>query len=276
MKRPITIIFSMLALTAHAAGTDQQAEPSQSDKHAVKSNDEKLADDPTKVVTKIGFSYSDSYDFDDSSASISGSLALDDARKINAKVNSDGSEWRIGGSWLFPIGIINFNFGKNEYANGATQTNYSVGTFVPLSYFGIEPAGFQIFPMAGYNYNDGDTPVCDSGNTNANCNQPGFSGSPSPENGFQTINNTNHGGYVGIFALRPLTEKWTAMTFMGTSYGSENDEGKNYQGVWAGLGASYTFNEYNSFNISSYAMDNNTYIDEPEYRIGISYTHEFN
>ncbi|MCP5922174.1 hypothetical protein NL350_27915, partial [Klebsiella pneumoniae] len=88
------------------------------------------------------------------------SLALDPARKLNARINSDASEWRVGGSWLFPIGIFNFNIGKNDFSNGASQTNYSVGTFLPLSYFGIEPAGFQIFPMAGYTYNTGEAVEC--------------------------------------------------------------------------------------------------------------------
>lgn len=108
-----------------------------------KENKNKLADDPTKVITKFGAAYSNNYDFDDQNISFSGSLALDEARKINVRINDDASEWRVGGSWLFPVGIVNFNFGKNEYTNGADQTNYSVGTFVPLSYFGIELQAFR-------------------------------------------------------------------------------------------------------------------------------------
>ena len=99
----------------------------------VKEAREKLDDDPTKVTTKVGVSWSGTYDMDDSNLSFSGSVALDQAKKLNARVNSDANEWRVGGSWLFPVGIINFNFGKNEYNYGATQTNYPVGTFVPLS-----------------------------------------------------------------------------------------------------------------------------------------------
>lgn len=145
----------------------------------VKEAHEKLDDDPTKVTTKVGVSWSDTYDMDDSNLSFSGSMALDKAKKLNARVNSDASEWRVSGSWLFPVGIINFNFGKNEYTNGATQTNYSVGTFVPLSYFGIEPAGFQIFPMAGYTYNTGEITGCSTGNP-ADCKAPEFTdGIPS-------------------------------------------------------------------------------------------------
>lgn len=82
-------------------------------------NKSKLADDPTKVITKIGVAYANNYDFNDKNVSLSGSLALDSARKINIRTNSDASEWRAGGSWLAPVGILNFNFGRNEYENGA-------------------------------------------------------------------------------------------------------------------------------------------------------------
>ena len=63
--------------------------------------EEKHHEDPTKVITKIGFGYTDEL-------TISGSLALDPARKINGKINTDASEWRLGGSWLFNFGILNF------------------------------------------------------------------------------------------------------------------------------------------------------------------------
>ncbi|WP_433977364.1 hypothetical protein [Erwinia sp. E_sp_B01_9] len=149
MKK-INVLSLLLLLTGQVLAQSGQ----------VKGEKEKLDDDPTKVTTKVGASWSDNYDLDDSNLSFSGSVALDAARKLNARINSDASEWRIGGSWLFPVGIVNFNFGKNEYTNGASQTNYSVGTFIPLSYFGIEPAGFQLFPMAGYTYNTGETLGC--------------------------------------------------------------------------------------------------------------------
>ena len=98
-------------------------------------------------------------------------------KKLNARVNSDTSERRVGGSWLFPVG--NVNFGENEYTNGATQTNYFPGTFVPLSYLGFEPAGFRIFQMTGYTYNTGEITGCSTGNA-ADCKAPQFvNGIPS-------------------------------------------------------------------------------------------------
>lgn len=61
----------------------------------------------------------------------------------------------IRGFWLFDISIINFNFRRTDYDHGYYSKKYSVGTFVPLSYFWIEPAGWMIFPMADYNYSNG-------------------------------------------------------------------------------------------------------------------------
>ncbi|WP_220272508.1 hypothetical protein [Alteromonas aestuariivivens] len=155
----------------------------------VKDNRDKLADDPTKVITKVGVSYADNFDFDDSNVSVSGSFAFDQARKINLRVNSDASEWRVGGSWLFPLTIINFNFGKNQYVNGANQTNYSIGTFMPLSYFGFVPGGFQIFPMAGYTYNDGEYPECSEP-----CSTDNITVDISPEGGFHMVSSKGGSG----------------------------------------------------------------------------------
>lgn len=84
----------------------------------VNNNADKLADDPTKVTTKLGVSYANNFDFNDDNYSFSGSYTLGQARKLNVQTNSDASEWKIGDSWLFPVGIVNFNFGKSEYTNG--------------------------------------------------------------------------------------------------------------------------------------------------------------
>lgn len=238
------------------------------------SQEAKNANDPTKVITKAGISYSDTYDFDDDNWSFSGSIALDAARKINARINSDASEWRIGGSWLFPLGIVNFNFGKNEYSNGANQTNYSVGTFVPLSTFGFEPAGIQIFPTAGYTYNDGESPGCTE--EDGKCNEADFTGMPSAENGFTMIQSSGSSGYLGFFALKPFTDEWSIMGFGVGSYGSENDDGENYKGYFTGIGTSYLLHKTHSFNIMTFMMDNNAYLDDPDKRIILSYTYQFN
>ena len=241
----------------------------------IKDNESKLADDPTKVVTKVGVSYANNYDFDDSNVSLSGSLAFDPARKINVRLNSDASEWRVGGSWLFPVGILNFNFGKNEYTNGATQTNYSVGTFIPMSLFGIEPLGLQLFPMAGYTYNDGESPRCD-GNSASACSDVNFVGTPSAENGFYMADSAGSSGYVGAFGLKPLSQEVTLMGFAAGTYGSENDEGENYKGYFLGGGVSYLANKNHSFSLMSFLMDNNTYLDEADKRVIASYTYQFN
>ncbi|MCT4715325.1 hypothetical protein MUA01_10095 [Enterobacteriaceae bacterium H18W14] len=237
----------------------------------VKSNQQKQDDDPTKVTTKVGVSWSDNYDMDDSNVSFSASLALSEAQKINARVNSDATEWRVGGSWLFPIGIFNFNFGKNEYTNGASQTNYSVGTFLPLSYFGFEPGGFQIFPMAGYTYNTGDHPECSGGN----CAQPEFSGDLSPENGFVSMETSGSSGYLGTFVLKPFTQKFRMLAFLAGSYGSKNEDGENYKGYFGGLGVGYSMTSHHSVKAYTYVMDNNTYLDEADKRILLAYTYQF-
>ena len=112
--------------------------------------DNKLSEDPTKVVTQLGASYSDEI-------KVSGSLSLDAVRKLNAtSISLESEEWRFGGSWLFDIGIVNFNFGKQSFDRGAEKTSYSVGTFMPLSYFDIAPMGWQIFAMGGYSHTEGD------------------------------------------------------------------------------------------------------------------------
>ncbi|MED7793112.1 hypothetical protein TB147_17560 [Klebsiella aerogenes] len=237
----------------------------------VKTSEEKQDDDPTKVTTKIGVSWSDNYDFDDSNVSFSASWAFDEARKLNARVNSDASEWRVGGSWLFPIGIFNFNFGKNEYTNGATQTNYSLGTFIPLSAFGIEPAGFQIFPMAGYTYNTGDEIECGGGK----CAEPEFNGDLSPENGFVNTDASGSSGYAGVFVLKPLTTNIRLLSFLAGSYGSKNEDGDNYKGYFGGIGVGYSMTKHQSVKAFTFVQDNNTYLDEADKRILAAYTYQF-
>lgn len=241
----------------------------------VNSNTEKLADDPTKVTTKLGVSYANNFDFNDDNYSFSGSYAIGQAKKLNARINSDASEWRIGGSWLFPIGIVNFNFGKSEYINGANQTNYSIGTFMPLSYFGFEPAGIQIFPTAGYTYNDGESPRCT--NPNGECaNLSDLASMPNAESGFSMVEVSGSSGYLGAFALKPFTPELTMMGFAVGSYGSENDAGENYKGYFAGLGLGYLVQKRHSFNAMAFMMDNNTYLNNPDERLILSYTYQFN
>ncbi|MGR5253998.1 hypothetical protein ACPV5S_17535 [Vibrio astriarenae] len=189
--------------------------------------EEKHHEDPTKIVTKLGVGVSDT-------VSVSGSLGLDEARIINARINND-SEWRIGGSWLFDLGILNFNFSKTDYDHGSYRNNYSIGTYVPLTYFDIQPAGWLLFPMAGYSYNDGKQAI------------------PSDDisEDYVLMRATTHGGYLGMFGLRPIAEtQFSLMGFAGASAGSDS-----YSSHWFGGGVSYKVNQHASFNVFGYISD---------------------
>lgn len=226
----------------------------------IRNDNKKLADDPTRITTKIGLSYSDNYNANDPTIKFSGSIALDPARKINVSLNDEASEWRVGGSWLFDIGIVNFNFGKNEYENGANQTNYSVGTFVPLSYFGVEPMGIQIFPMAGYSYNDGESP-CNVKMSGSGCENQ----HPTISDDYVMVSSQSHGGYLGALALKPLTQSITMIFAGGGSIGS-ND----YSGYWYGGGLGYSITERHSVSANSFLMDN-SFAQETKFSFGYKY-----
>ena len=209
--------------------------------------------DPTKVITKFGVSYgSDVFHF-------SGSFAFDPVRKINFKVNDEFDEGRIGGSWLFDIGIVNFNIGTNVLDSGAEQTNYSIGTFVPLSRFGFEPLGIQFFVMGGYTYNDGDIP-CENLEEGERCSQ-----TPRVDDEPIMVATENHSGYLGTFMLKQLTEKWTALGAIGGSIGSDD-----YSGYWLGAGAAYQITKRQSLRLMGNFIDN-SYGSEQNASLGYSY-----
>jgi len=223
--------------------------------------DSKLADDPTKITTKIGVSYTNDYDLEDGGSTFSGSLAFGPVSKLNVRVNDDASDWRLGGSWLFDAGIVNFNIGKREFETGAEQTNYSVGTFVPLSSFGIAPLGLQIFPMAGYTYNDGDA-ACEIASE-----QCGTDGVISPVNSsFVLLSSESHTGYVGAFVLKPLAEDMT-LIMVGAGSAGSND----YSGYFAAAGLGYTFLKQHSVNLFTVKQDN-SYGEDTFF--GLSYSYE--
>ncbi|MEF1304098.1 hypothetical protein QTO17_19600, partial [Vibrio owensii] len=100
-------------------------------------------------------------------------------------------------------------------------------------------------------------------------------GTPSPENGFNMMNSSGSSGYLGAFTLKPLTEQLTLMGFAGGSYGSENSEGDNYKGAFGGLGLGYLVQKRHSFNLMTFMMDNNTYLDDPDKRVIVSYQYQF-
>lgn len=251
MKIQNLILLPLLfSYGANAAGTS-------------KPNSEKLADDPTRVVTELGVTYGNNYDINNDSWSLFGSIALDPVRKISARVNDDGSEWRIGGSWLFDFGIVNFNFGKNEFDNQNTQTNYSIGTFVPLSYFGFEPLGIQIFPTIGYNYNDGEK-VCDVSQSSSPCENE----EATFDEHFMMISDNNQSGYVGAFALKPLNKQLTLMMATAAAKGT-ND----YDAWWLLGGISYKLAKKQTLSAFTYIIDNNYGQEE---RFSITYKYTFN
>lgn len=203
---------------------------------------EKLSDDPTKVITKLGVRYTDY-------ATVSGSIAFGPASKINASVSETG-EWSLGGSYLFKLGIVNAAASRKELSNGTSQTQYSIGSFIPLSALGASTGKWQMFPMFGLNYTEGQNTETD------------VSLSEDP-----LAVASSKGGYVGLFALRPLSEKWVLKGAIVGSKGS-ND----YSGYSVGGGISYAITKRDSVAAFASYIDNSFGARE---LIGISYKHEF-
>ena len=206
---------------------------------------EKNQNDPTKVTTKIGLSYTDDL-------SISGSLALDKVHKINVRTNFDATEWRLGGSWLFDFGILNLSLSRSEYDNGGHKNNYAVGTFLPLSVLGVDTGKWIVFPMAGFSHNTGETVVKDE---------------TTLENSVVMQQNTSNGGYIGGVVLRPITEYWTVLAFGGGGLGSDD-----YSNYWVGTGLGYKFNTRHSLNLFGFISDDNYGRIN---KLGMAYTYEF-
>ncbi len=204
--------------------------------------DEKLSDDPTKIVTKIGVRYSDF-------GTLFGSVAFGPVTKINVSISED-DQWRIGGSYLFDFGIVNISASEQELEGGVMQTQYAIGTFVPLAAFGIRPKGWLLFPALGANYTDGRISNSDFEFADA----------------FPT-EIASKGGYVGLLGLKPISERWTIKTAGVLSAGSNDYSGFS-------IGAGVTFNASPDDSISVFG----SYIDNTfgqRNLLGISYTREF-
>ncbi len=106
--------------------------------------------------------------------------------------------------------------------------------------------------MAGYNYTDGEISV------------------PSDDidkNGVVLLPNTTHGGYLGAFALKPLNDNWTVMSFAGGAKASDN-----YSSYWFGAGIGYKINQHQSVNCYGFMSDNDYGENK---KLGFSYTYEF-
>lgn len=210
-------------------------------------SDEKNPEDPTKVVTRLGAGYNGDF-------TINGSIGLDKARMISGFINEDASEWRLGGSWLFEKGIVNFNFKKTQYDSGGDSISYNIGTFVPLSVFGFEPCGWQIFPSFGFNYTDGEI------RTEPN--------PLLPESAF-IVPIDSKGIYLGAFTLKPINDQWTFMCGVGGSYGSDDTTN-----VYGGLGISYRVTKKQSFNLFYSASESSDFGTNDT--LSINYRFEFN
>ncbi len=220
-------------------------------------SEEKHHEDPTKIITKLGAGYNDE-------ATTSVSIGLDETKMVNANTNFDGSEWRVGGSWLFDFGIVNFNFNRVEYDEGSHKNSYSLGSFIPLSIFGFSPGGWQIFPMLGYNYSNGD--VLTEQNSDITL-LDGLNYDALTEGNIQ-ISNSNHSGYLGAFAFKPLTEHFSLITVVGGLKGSDS-----YSGYWIGGGISYKINQQQSINVFGFVSDDDY---GKRNQTSISYSYQFN
>lgn len=224
-----TILFAATALTFNSLPL--LAEPA-----------EKLADDPTKVITKAGIRY-------DGNASINGSLALGPVSKINVNI-SETEEWSIGGSYLFKFGIINATGSLKKFPNGASQNQYTIGSFVPLSALGIKPANWQLFPAFGYSYSEGNFAVYDT-----------------DIHDFIFVPTSANSAYLGMLGLKPFNEKWT---FLGGIVGAKGSN--SYSGYSIGAGVTYKLTSKDSLSVFGSYIDNSFGTREVS---GISYKHEF-
>ncbi|GAL29796.1 hypothetical protein JCM19239_7056 [Vibrio variabilis] len=99
------------------------------------------------------------------------------------------------------------------------------------------------FLTGGYNYNDGQT-----------------------MNDGIIERHSGHSGYIGLFALKPINDKLTAMGVVGTTQGKHSS-------YWGGAGASYLINSNNSFNALLVGVDNSLYGSDN--RVVVNYRYEF-
>lgn len=203
---------------------------------------EKAAEDPTKIATKLGISYSDEF-------AVSGSLAFGPVTKANVRVTKSG-QWQLGGSYLFPIGILNFSAGKNELNNGAEQTRYSLGSFVPFSALKIPTGKWQVFATFGYSHTTGSIPVDD------------FLLDET-----MTITLSNDSIYMGLFSIRPLSRR---LTLLGGAIATRGTD--DFSGLSAGAGLSWHLTETDTLAGFASYIDNSYGSDQ---KLHVSYRHEF-
>ncbi|PNU04119.1 hypothetical protein A8V01_05870 [Novosphingobium guangzhouense] len=203
---------------------------------------EKVAEDPTKIATKVGVSYADEL-------SASGSVAIGPKLKFNGRVAKSG-QWSLGASYLLPVAIVTFSAASSELESGVHQTRYSLGGFVPLRNLGLKTGKWQIFVPFGYTYTKGKQAVTDL----------------DVQDGIP-IEVSSNSGYVGLFVLRPLTERLTAMGGGNYTKGTHG-----FSGVAAAAGLSYHLTGKDTVAVRASYVDNTF---GGRQRIGVSYQHEF-
>jgi hypothetical protein len=242
--KPLALIaLSFIGFTATAeknCNTDQCLDDSQPIKQPVHH------EDPTKIITKMGVGFNENF-------TLSGSIGLDAVRKINASINDDASSWKLGGSWLFEKGIVNANLRRSELDLGTSKTGYSLGTVIPLRAFDFTPYDIQIFPMVGISKNEGDIAIKNT--------------EPTLGNDYVLVSNSTKGAYIGYFAFKTLSAKWSVLSFGGTSKGSDD-----YSGYWFGGGLSYKIDQQQSINGYGFMTDDDFGSQE---KIGFTYRYEF-
>lgn len=237
-KRIIVFVFLLQSLLFTLSVEAQSEQQSTSEKHD---------QDPTKIVTKLGVGYTNS-------TTVSASIGLDSMRMINARYTPETGEWRLGGSWLLDIGIVNFSFTRSDYDEGGYKEDYSIGTYIPLAPYDVKPWGWHTFIRGGYSYKTGER-LQDPLRYQSVDTDP-------------IINNfDSHSIYLGGFAFKPLNQQWSLLAFVGGSLGSEG-----YYSYWIGTGVSYQLSPAHSLNAYVYHLGDDYSRDE---QIGFSYKYEF-
>ncbi len=235
LRRPavagVIAIASLIVVPVAARAAEPPAAPA-----------EKSAEDPTKIATKAGAAYS-------GELSASGSVAFGVKFKVNGRVAESG-QWSMGASYLLPVAILTFAAGKGELDTGVEQTRYSLGGFVPLRQLGLDTGRWQLFAPFGYTYTDSRQAVTDLDQ------QDGI-----------PIQVSSSSGYVGLFALRPLSERLTLMGGANFTRGT-----KGFSGVAAAAGLSFHLSGRDTVALRASMVDNSF---GQKKRIGISYQHEF-
>ena len=117
--------------------------------------------------------------------------------------------------------------------------------------------------MGGYTYNDGEV-ACYS---NEQCGTDNIDFNNLTD-GIMYVPNSSSSGYLGTFALKPLTDKWRLIGVAAGSLGS-ND----YHGYLFALGTGYSITKRQSVAAYGFLQDNSYGHDE---QLGIVYKYQFN